>query len=302
MGMNTLVIASECAAGLFPKNTLAGFQHCQNIGVDGIEFDVHLSRDGHVVVQHDYLLNTPVTRDTAGNWLAAPGPGMGEMTLAEIKQYDVGRYSPSARENLEYPDYQPIDGTRIPTLVEFIEQVQLKQTGRPKLWLELKTDPFNRTQSADPKALLDTVLQNLTDADLLRNTVLLAFEWDVLLRAQSLCPEIETDFLTINRNYLAHSYRKLENINPDDLYGKGFTEHPNLSFAERIKNAGGTWWGPLAMDVSEGDVAAAQKLGLKVNLWGVPSTNEGMRVNLNKHPDAITLSCPDKLMALLAPS
>lgn len=300
--MKTLVVASECAAGLFPKNTLPGFQHCQNIGVDGIEFDVHLSRDGHVVVQHDYLLNKQITRDPAGNWLAKAGPGLGELSLAEIRQYDVGRYSPNARENQEYPDYQPIDGTQIPTLAEFIEQMQLTQTGRPTLWLELKTDPFNRTQSANPEALLDAVLQNLTDADLLDDTVLLAFEWDVLLRAQSLCSTIETDYLTINKNYLAHSYRKLKNINPNDLYGKGFTKNPNLSFAECINKASGTWWGPLAIDASEEDVAAAQALGLKVNLWGVPSTKEGMEENLNKHPDAMTLSSPDKLMALLEPS
>ena len=55
--MKSLPVTSECAAGAVPQNTLPRFQHCPNIGVDGIEFDVHLSRDGHVAIQHDYLLN-----------------------------------------------------------------------------------------------------------------------------------------------------------------------------------------------------------------------------------------------------
>lgn len=64
--MKTKLIASECATGLYPMNTLSGFNYCLDSGVDGIEFDVHLSRDGHVVVQHDYLLNRRITRNAGG--------------------------------------------------------------------------------------------------------------------------------------------------------------------------------------------------------------------------------------------
>ena len=300
--MKPLVIASECASGLYPKNTLPGFKYCLDSGVDGVEFDAHLSSDGHVVVQHDYLLNKHITRDIKGNWLAEPGPGLGELTLAEIKKYDVGRYSPDARENEEYPSYQPIDQTRIPSLAEFIDQLKRSSHNRPKLWLELKTDPFNRNQSSDPKVLLDRVLLHLNDADMIKDTVLLAFEWDVLVRAQTLSPEIETDFLTINKRYLAHAYRKLTNVNPDALYGDSFLTTQGLTFPEAISGAGGTWWGPLSADVNKEEVESAQSLGLKVNLWGVPSTQEGMESALAKDPDAVTLSRPDKLMALLSGS
>ena len=299
--MKTLVVASECGAGLFPKNSIPGFKNCLDLGVDGIEFDVHLSADGHVVVQHDYLLNKHITRDSTGSWLTEPGPGLGDLPLANIKQYDVGRYSSGARENKEYPSYKPVDGTSIPTLAEFIELTQLSTKKTPTFWLELKTDPLNRELSAKPEALLDTVLQDLTDANLIDSTVLLAFEWDLLIRAQNLCPEIETDFLTINRRYLEHSYRKQGSVNPDDLYGKSLSHSSEHPFQDSISKAGGTWWGPLASDVTQEEVNIAQDLGLRVNLWGVISTTEGMRDALAKRPDAITLSRPDKLMALLNP-
>ena len=307
--MKPQIIASECGAGLFAKNTLAGFRQCLELDVDGIELDVHLSQDNHVVVQHDYLLNKHITRDATGAWLSTPGPGLGELTLSQIKKYDVGRYAPGARENQEYPYYTPIDGAQIPTLSEFIETYETDEakgganksvrTEKPVLWVELKTDPFRRNQSADPEALLDAVLQNLSDANLLGSAVLLAFEWDLLLRAQQICPGIETDFLTINKAYLTHSYRGLDNVNPLALYGKSFTSYPDSSIPACIHRVGGSWWGPLDSDVSESDVADAQSLGLKVNLWGVPSTTKGMSAALAKKSDAITLSSPDKLMQLL---
>lgn len=90
-------------------------------------------------------------------------------------------------------------------------------------------------QKANPEALLDTVLQNLTNADLLTETVILAFERDVLLRAQPLCPEIETNFLTNNRKYLEHSDWKLKSFNPNGLYTKVFSKNSDLSFAEYIE-------------------------------------------------------------------
>lgn len=49
--------------GLDQQNTLQGFQFCLEAGVDGLEFDVHLSADGLVVVQYDCHLNRHITCD-----------------------------------------------------------------------------------------------------------------------------------------------------------------------------------------------------------------------------------------------
>ena len=111
------IVASECCAGLFPQNTMSGFKYCLESKVDGIEFDVHLSSDGNVVVQHDYLLNKMITRDSEGNWLAQSGPPVRDLTVAELKKFDVGRYAPGSLEEKTYPDYQPLDNEPIPTLV-----------------------------------------------------------------------------------------------------------------------------------------------------------------------------------------
>jgi glycerophosphoryl diester phosphodiesterase len=59
-----LVLAHRGGAGLRPENTLAAFDHAAALGADGVECDVHLARDGELVVIHDATLDR--TTDAQG--------------------------------------------------------------------------------------------------------------------------------------------------------------------------------------------------------------------------------------------
>lgn len=72
--------AHRGGAALRPENTLAAFDHGLEIGADGLELDVHLSRDGVVVVHHDRTLE----RTTSGR-----GP-VAACTAAELSDLDAG--------------------------------------------------------------------------------------------------------------------------------------------------------------------------------------------------------------------
>lgn len=74
-----IVYAHRGGAGLRPENTLAAFDHGLELGADGLEFDVHLSRDGVVVVHHDATLE----RTTNGRGAVA------ERTAAELEALDA---------------------------------------------------------------------------------------------------------------------------------------------------------------------------------------------------------------------
>ncbi|HEX2101273.1 MAG TPA: glycerophosphodiester phosphodiesterase family protein, partial [Candidatus Synoicihabitans sp.] len=56
------VFAHRGGSGLAPENTLAAFEHGLELGADGLELDVHLSRDGVVVVHHDPRLDRTTNR------------------------------------------------------------------------------------------------------------------------------------------------------------------------------------------------------------------------------------------------
>ena len=73
-------IAHRGGSRLRPENTLAAFEHALALGVDGIECDVHLSRDGVPVVIHDPTLDR--TTNASG--------AVAERTARELRQVDAG--------------------------------------------------------------------------------------------------------------------------------------------------------------------------------------------------------------------
>lgn len=287
--MKPKVVASECCAGLHPQNTLHGFQFCLESGVDGIEFDVHLSRDAQVVVQHDFRLNKRITRDPSGQWLVHTGPAVGDLTLAELRQFDVGRYLPGSQEAVAYPNYEPVDGERIPTLEQLL-RAHAAADSQAELWVELKTTPFERDVSSAPLDLLAAVLTLVEAFDVVSKTTLLAFEWQLLVDAQRLCPGIGTDFLTINPGFVKHLYRNKGGVRPEDMYLPFDPGRFGGSFPRAIAAAGGGWWGPYMADVTAQDIRLAHELGVMVNVWGVDSNDAAIEQALLLEADAITLS------------
>ena len=62
-----LNIAHRGGAGLRPENTLSAFAHALDIGVDGFELDIHIAKDGTVVVFHDDALKPEIVRSADGH-------------------------------------------------------------------------------------------------------------------------------------------------------------------------------------------------------------------------------------------
>jgi len=100
MAATPLVVGHRGWRDRFPENTLASLRAALDLGVDALEFDLHLSRDGHVVVIHDATLDG--TTDALGPVQAWP--------LAELRQLDAGGWFA--------PQFA---GERIPTLEEVLE-------------------------------------------------------------------------------------------------------------------------------------------------------------------------------------
>src|SRR5919205_920211 len=75
-----LIIAHRGASAVAPENTMAAFREAIAAGADGIEFDVHLTRDGVPVIIHDSTL-----RRTAGL-----SHRLADLTLPELESLDVG--------------------------------------------------------------------------------------------------------------------------------------------------------------------------------------------------------------------
>lgn len=110
------IIGHRGAAKLWPENTLAGFEKALRLPVDGIEFDVHRTADGELVIIHDGR----VDRTTKGSGLVC------DMTLAEIKAAGI----------------KDVRGQTVPTLRELLD---LCRGGDHELQVEIKTDAYGRS-------------------------------------------------------------------------------------------------------------------------------------------------------------
>lgn len=118
-----LHIAHRGGALLAPENTLAAFRMAvERYRTDMLELDVHLSRDGEVMVAHDDTLE----RCTDGEGL------LSGLTLAQLQRLDAGyRFTPDGGRTFPFRG----QGVRIPTLREV-----LRAFPTPRLNVELKPD------------------------------------------------------------------------------------------------------------------------------------------------------------------
>jgi glycerophosphoryl diester phosphodiesterase len=131
-------LAHRGASARAPENTLEAFRLAVESGAGGLELDVHLTRDGHVVVIHDSTLDR--TTDGAG--------AVAEMTLDELREPDAGHnFSPDDGNTLPYRGL----GLRIPTLAEVLR--------------EFPGVAVNIDMKADRPGIEATVLKVLREAD-----------------------------------------------------------------------------------------------------------------------------------------
>jgi len=102
-------LAHRGASALAPENTIEAFRLAVEAGAGGLELDVHMTRDGHIVVIHD----ATVDRTTNGSGAVS------EMTLHELRGFDAGySFSPDGGPTRPYRGR----GVRVPTLGQVLEE------------------------------------------------------------------------------------------------------------------------------------------------------------------------------------
>jgi glycerophosphoryl diester phosphodiesterase len=147
-----------------PQNTLAAFRLAREMGVDGVELDVQVSKDGEAVVIHDFTVDA--TTDGQG--------AVKDKTLAELKELDAGSWF-DAR----------FAGERIPTLEEVIVEVGHQLV----LNIELKARAFGSAH------LVAEVVRLIEDHGLVQRVILSSFNPLALCRVKRLNHRIPTGLL-----------------------------------------------------------------------------------------------------------
>lgn len=255
------------ARGHAPENTLAGFERALAIGVDTLELDVGVTRDGVVVIHHDRRLNPDVARGVDGKWVSAPAPTIYSLSYAELARYDVGRIRPGSDYARRFPHQQPIDGTRIPRLSDLWPIAP-----RVRFNIETKLVPEAPEETLPPEPFARAVIAEVRRAGVAPRTTIQSFDFRTLAVVQREAPEIRTAYLTSGQR--------------------------GDAVAKSVHALQGTIWSPNYQDLDPLALAAARGFGLKVIPWTVNEPADIARV-LAMNVDGLISDYPDRVRQAL---
>ena len=281
------------ARGVLAENSLPGFRHALALGVDTLELDVALTRDGVVVVHHDACLNPETTR-LDGSWIDADAaPAIHALTLAELARYDVGAIRPGSEYARRFPEQRPLDGVQIPTLAEVIEL--LAEHGDPavRLNVEVKSEPGDDGLTAAPETFARAVIRDLRAGDTVPRAAVQSFDWRVLEHVQRLAPEIATGYLSSQG---AH-WDTIGGADPSPWTGRHQVTAHGGSVPRMVCAAGGSAWLPDYRDLTPRRLAEARELGLRVVVWTV-NAKDDLRRMIRMGVDGVISDYPDRALAV----
>lgn len=173
-GIQPLVIAHRGASANAPENTLAAYRLAIEAGAEMAECDVRLSADRKVVLLHDENLQRTTGLDAK----------VGDLTLAELKKLDAGRW-----KSTKYA------GEPIPTLEEALDLVKGKQC----LVIEIKE-----------RGMEKEVVEVLRDGQVRPGEVMIfSFHYSVVKKIAELEPTLPTTWLLDNLSYRAEDRQKV---------------------------------------------------------------------------------------------
>lgn len=270
------------ARGLFPENTLEGFEAAVRLGLNSFEIDIAITRDGVAVVHHDPALNPNTTRHLGGDWLDATGPLIRDLTLTELTGYDVGRLRPGSAYAATYATQTPQDRARIPTL-----DAVLRRLPDIRFNIELKLMPAHPDWTVAPEEMAERTLHVVDAADAARRVTIQSFDWRAPRHVRRIRPEIACGWLT-----------EASTVSAAPLWrGVPHAATTMESVPDAITDEGGGTWTPHHADLTQEMLSKAHTLGLRVIPWTVNAVTDMQRL-MAWGVDGLITDWPDRALRL----
>lgn len=197
------VISHRGANKYAPQNTIAAFEAADKFGVDGFETDVHFTKDGEIVLCHNYSIDE--TSDGKGE--------LSNLTLQQLKKYDFGSYFS-----------EKFAGTKIPTLNEYLEFI--KTTDISVLNIEIKSQKEKNTD------IVKLTIDKVKEYGLFDKLLISSFDTDVLINTKKYDENCKTGFLYApNRNVTPMILSRVVSMTKRQLYADAI--HPYYRFVTK---------------------------------------------------------------------
>lgn len=288
-----------------PENTLYSYAYAIELGATSIECDMQLTKDGQIVMSHNPILNSDITRDENGNYIENNKYDIRLMTVDELKKFDVGVMDPNCGEYYDlHGKTQFTYDAKIPTLEELMQLIQSYGDKNIVLNIETKSYPDPASagykNNADPKKFVEVFNNIVKKYDIEDRVVLQSFDWQTLIEMKKLNPNISTSALWQEQPSWgrdSESLRRYEKKKSPWLGGldiKDYQGNP-VKAAHAI---GADIISPYYTEISKQDVDEAHSLGMKVVPWTV-NNEKDMNMLLDMGVDGIISDKPWLLKQVL---
>jgi glycerophosphoryl diester phosphodiesterase len=288
-----------------PENTLYSYAYAIELGATSIECDMQLTKDGQIVMNHNPILNSDITRDENGNYIENNKYDIRLMTVDELKKFDVGVMDPNCGEYYDlHGKTQFTYDAKIPTLEELMQLIQSYGDKNIVLNIETKSYPDPASagykNNADPKKFVEVFNNIVKKYDMEDRVVLQSFDWQTLIEMKKLNPNISTSALWQEQPSWgrdSESLRRYEKKKSPWLGGldiKDYQGNP-VKAAHAI---GADIISPYYTEISKQDVDEAHSLGMKVVPWTV-NNEKDMNMLLDMGVDGIISDKPWLLKQVL---
>ncbi len=204
-----MIVAHRGASALAPENTISSFSRALEIGADAVEFDIHQSSDGRLVVMHDESLE----RTTNGSGFIK------DTDSRKLRGLDAGSWYASR-----------FRGEKIPTLEEAVDFIT------PAAYAIVEIKHGNDVYPGIEKKIAE--LMSLRKG-CRKRTVFIAFDPEILLNIRELDTELSTglltadppdDYIDVAQEFLVQCFfPKWEKLKPESvslLHKNGYSVHP----------------------------------------------------------------------------
>lgn len=192
-----LLVAHRGGAGLAPENTLAAFELGLTYHPDMVELDIHVSKDGELMVMHDPLLER-----TTGQ-------------VGAIVDYDKETLQ-TFNAAATFQSEKPFGFQKIPTLEEVVDLVEKQSNGEIGYQIEIKL----RSDGLRYEGIEDALIAILREKDILDRTVVISFDFPTLVTIGQKDPSIKRGAL-ISKSYLTRIGTKGPQAIADEMKGLG---------------------------------------------------------------------------------
>ena len=214
-----LNIAHRGFKGAYPENTMLAYEKAIETGADGIEFDVHLTKDGELVIIHDETLE----RTTDGKGLIK------DKTLQELKKLNASK------------GYLSCEVQTIPTLREYFDFAKNKDIITN---IELKTSII-RYEGIEKK-----VYDLINEYGMKDKIIISSFNHNSLIRMKEIDREIKCGVLESSRLYKPWEY--VRNMGMEYFHPLNFTINEEIAEKFLENNIGlNIWFGKADYDFSK---------------------------------------------------